>query len=172
MTRQLTDGTIVLRPLAASDAAALHIAQSDPEVRRYWSAPPLETMEDSEAEIVSTLGAALGAWVIVEPGFDEALGRIAVFPLRDGVGELGVFTRRAAQGRGYTGRALRLVIDEAFGPLGLHRLVADVDDDNMASLRLFERCGFQREGLLIANWRTHIGLRNSVILGLVKPGAI
>lgn len=41
------------------------------------------------------------------------------------------------------------------------------DDENMASIRLFERLGFQREGLLRANWKTHIGVRHSVIMGLI-----
>jgi RimJ/RimL family protein N-acetyltransferase len=39
------------------------------------------------------------------------------------------------------------VIEPAFERLGLHRLEADADPMNEASLRVLERLGFRREGL-------------------------
>lgn len=44
-------------------------------------------------------------------------------------------------------RALPPVIEPAFERLGLHRLEADADPMNEASLRVLERLGFRREGL-------------------------
>ena len=41
----------------------------------------------------------------------------------------------------------------------------------IASLALFLRAGYQREGLLRGNWKTHLGIRDSVILAKVRPGA-
>ena len=35
-------------------------------------------------------------------------------------------------------------------------------------IALLERLGFRREGLLRAEWETHIGVRDSVILGLLR----
>ncbi|HJS79675.1 MAG TPA: GNAT family protein [Vitreimonas sp.] len=46
----------------------------------------------------------------------------------------------------------------------MHRLMADIDPDNSASISLFLRAGFQREGLLRQNWKTHLGVRDSVIM--------
>jgi RimJ/RimL family protein N-acetyltransferase len=98
----------------------------------------------------------------------DALGRIALFDVREGVGEIGVIVRRGAQGRGLASKALSLVCDYGFNQLGLHRIAADIDPDNNASISLFLRSGFQREGLLRKNWKTHIGLRDSVIMSKVK----
>jgi RimJ/RimL family protein N-acetyltransferase len=56
----------------------------------------------------------------------------------------------------------------AFETLGLHRLAADIDPDNSASISLFLRAGFQREGLLRGNWKTHLGIRDSVIMGKLR----
>jgi len=41
---------------------------------------------------------------------------------------------------------LRLVLRRAFGTLGLHRLEANIQPQNRASIRLVRRAGFRREG--------------------------
>ena len=57
--------------------------------------------------------------------------------------------------------AVALVCDHAFGPVGLHRVQADIRPENVPSQRLVERLGFQREGLLRryldidGDWRDH-----------------
>lgn len=73
----------------------------------------------------------------------------------------------AARGRNRAARALAIAIDEAFETRAARRIFADIDPDNIASIRVFEGLGFQREGVLRANWETHIGVRDSVIMGLV-----
>ncbi|WOQ17589.1 GNAT family protein [Raineyella sp. W15-4] len=50
--------------------------------------------------------------------------------------------------RGYGVTATQAVIDWATGYLGLRRLEAWVNADNLASLRLFTRLGFVNEGIL------------------------
>jgi RimJ/RimL family protein N-acetyltransferase len=65
--------------------------------------------------------------------------------------------------------ALRLLVDFAFGSLGLHRLEADVDPRNGPSLRLLERLGFRREGLLRERYHAQGEIQDSVILGLLAP---
>jgi [ribosomal protein S5]-alanine N-acetyltransferase len=159
---------VVLRPLELSDAAALFAAHSDPETHKYWSSPAHESIEQTARYIEDTLtmkGASV--WAITENG-GEALGRIALFALRDGVGEIGIVMRREATGRGLASKALQLVGEYAFGECGMHRLAADIDPDNSASISLFLRAGFQREGLLRANWKTHLGVRDSVIMGKLR----
>lgn len=59
------------------------------------------------------------------------------------------------------------MLDFAFGPLGLMRLEADVDPDNMRSLGLLDGLGFVREGLARERWRFGGGVFDSVLLGLL-----
>lgn len=159
---------VLLRQLEPSDAAALFAAHSDPETHHYWSAPAHTSIDQTRGEIEATLAAASGrAWAITENG-GEALGRIALFIPREGVGEFGVIMRREAQGRGLASKALALLEAHAFNQLNLHRLAADIDPENTASLSLFLRAGFQREGLLRGNWKTHLGVRDSVIMGKLR----
>jgi len=63
--------------------------------------------------------------------------------------------------QGYMSEALRLVLAYGFGPLGLHRLEANVRPENAASIALVRRLGFTREGYsrrylkVGGRWRDH-----------------
>jgi ribosomal-protein-alanine N-acetyltransferase len=77
-------------------------------------------------------------------------------------GYLGYWIDRAVAGRGMASLAVALVCDHAFGPVGLHRLQADIRPENLPSQRLVERLGFQQEGRLRrlldidGDWRDHL----------------
>jgi RimJ/RimL family protein N-acetyltransferase len=158
----------VLRPLEISDAGALFAAHGDPDMHRYWSSPAHASVEETEAYVADTLAAkGAHAWAITEDG-GEALGRIALFVQREGVGEIGIIVRRSAQGRGLASKALRLVTDFGFETLALHRIYGDIDPGNSASISLFLRAGYVREALLRGNWKTHLGVRDSVIMAKLR----
>ena len=77
-------------------------------------------------------------------------------------GHLGYWIDRSVAGRGLATLAVALVCDHAFGPVGLHRLQADIRPENLRSQRLVERLGFRQEGLLRryldidGDWRDHL----------------
>ncbi|MDY5576078.1 MAG: GNAT family protein [Lachnospiraceae bacterium] len=64
--------------------------------------------------------------------------------------------------RGYGTEAVIAACQAAFEYLGLHRLEAYVMEENSASIRLLEKCGFTQEGLCRKNlsvngeWRDHL----------------
>jgi len=60
-----------------------------------------------------------------------------------------------ARGKGLAAEASRLLLDYAFRVLGLVRVYLHVFHDNEAAIRLYERVGFAREGLL----RRHVSKR-------------
>lgn len=154
----------VYRPLVVEDGPALFVTHGDPVVHHFWSSPAHATLAESVAYTADTIAIENSHhWAITKDG-GEALGRVSLFVPREGVGEIGVIVRAAAQGKGLTSEALRLVTAHGFAALGLHRIEADIDPDNVASLRVFERVGYVREALLRGNWKTHIGIRDSVIM--------
>ena len=64
-------------------------------------------------------------------------------------------------GRGYATEAVKKLTDEAVFREKLHRIVAYVQPDNAASLRVLEKCGFEFEGvardyaMLKGRWHDH-----------------
>ena len=74
------------------------------------------------------------------------------------------------EGRGLMTEALRAVVAHAFGPMRLHRLMANHVPENERSRRVLERLGFVREGL--ARDYLHIGgaWRDHVLNSLTNAG--
>jgi len=64
-------------------------------------------------------------------------------------------------GQGLMAEAMQLVLREAFGPMELHRVEANIQPGNRASIALAERNGFRREGFspgylrIEGVWRDH-----------------
>jgi [ribosomal protein S5]-alanine N-acetyltransferase len=50
------------------------------------------------------------------------------------------------QGQGYMSKGLALLLKEAFEELNLHRLEANIQPENLASIRLVSNAGFVKEG--------------------------
>jgi ribosomal-protein-alanine N-acetyltransferase len=59
---------------------------------------------------------------------------------------LGFYAFEPHNNRGHMQAGLRLVLDSAFGELGLHRVEANIQPENAASIALVRTCGFRREG--------------------------
>ena len=76
-------------------------------------------------------------------------------------GYLGYYVFVPYERQGLMTEGLSLVVDDAFRRIGLHRLEANVQPDNKASLRLVRRLGFRREGYsprylkIGGRWRDH-----------------
>lgn len=76
-------------------------------------------------------------------------------------GAIGYGAFAHAAGRGLMAEGLRLLLGHAFGPMELHRLEANIQPANAASIALVRRAGFRLEGLspdfLLVDgaWRDH-----------------
>ena len=66
------------------------------------------------------------------------------------------------------GEALDVLLAYCFDELGLRRIEADVDPDNLASLRLLKSFGFQHEGLLRERYSVGGGIQDTAFLGLLS----
>jgi RimJ/RimL family protein N-acetyltransferase len=64
--------------------------------------------------------------------------------------------------------ALRVLLRFSFSEMELHRIEADVDPRNEASIKLLERLGFHREGYLRERWLVNGEINDTVFFGLLR----
>lgn len=71
-------------------------------------------------------------------------------------------------GQGYGTEATRLMVDYAFGTLGMHRVWLRVYEYNQRAIRVYEKVGFVREGMLRED-RYHGGrFFHTIVMGLLR----
>jgi ribosomal-protein-alanine N-acetyltransferase len=74
---------------------------------------------------------------------------------------LGYYGHTAFVGRGLMHEGLELVVRYAFAKLGLHRIEANIQPQNLRSIALVKKCGFTKEGFsprylkVAGRWRDH-----------------
>lgn len=163
-----------LRWLTADDAGALYTIFSDPEVMRYWSTPPLTDPREARAMIDEIhehfRRRDLFKWGVARREDDLVIGTctLAHIDPQNRRAEIGYALAREHWGRGYIREALMALIDFAFESLNLHRIEADVDPRNAASVRVLEHFGFQREGYMRERWLVGGGVYDSIFYGLLR----
>lgn len=155
-----------LRERSIDDAEALFEDMSDPVLMAWWSRAPFTSLAELRTNFAPR-AAGWRSWAITRQGDDRAIGFVAASEKRQGgVSEIGYLLARAEQGQGIAQEAIAAVIDVLFAD-GQRRIYADCDPENRGSIALLERLGFQLEGHLRAEWHTHMGVRDSLIYGLL-----
>lgn len=143
----LTDGVVALRPPSDKDLDAIDRGIHDPDVVQAFGhsiLSPMEVLELNRARWSEGTGATFA----ICDGRDNALGHVWVNLADKRRGSVGYWLLPEARGQGLASRAVRLVSAWALRQLGLVRLGLFAEPANGASLRVAERCGFQREGIL------------------------
>jgi RimJ/RimL family protein N-acetyltransferase len=165
---------IALRWLTPRDVPALFTVFADPKVMRYWSCPAYEREEQARGLLAAIekcfAEKSLFQWGIARREDDQVIGTCTLSSVdpKNLRAELGYALGSAHWGQGIMAEALGVLLDFAFGELGLRRLEADVDPENAASIRALERLGFQREGYMRERWFIAGNVLDSLYFGLLK----
>lgn len=150
------------------DAEAMHAIFGDPQSCAYLPEPATKTVAETKALLEKyDKGHERFSWVIIEEDESDALGRVKLMPHDESVFEAAVMIRPEAQGKGLASIAVSKALDFIFDQHAARRVFADIDPDNVASIKLFERLGFQHEGRLRATYETHLGVRDTALMSLI-----
>ncbi|MGZ8466085.1 MAG: GNAT family N-acetyltransferase, partial [Candidatus Binatia bacterium] len=130
---------------------------SDPEVTRYvsWRAHQAvgETREYMRVCLAAWDVGKAFQWVIERKEDLQLMGMIAA-RVQAHRWELGYVLARPYWGHGYMTESVKGLIDWAFQGADVFRVWAVCDVENLASARVMERAGMQREGIL-RRWSVH-----------------
>lgn len=103
-------------------------------------------------------------YLVCRRGSGELVGVVNISEIVRGVfrsAYLGYYAFHPHERQGLMTEGVRLAVRDAFRRLGLHRLEANVQPGNRASIRLVRRLGFRREGFsprylkIQGRWRDH-----------------
>ena len=158
---------ILLRPWVDSDAEALFRYASDPDVgaRAGWA--PHQSVEES-LEIIRTVFHNDTTWAIVLKETGEPIGAMGYMlqyewsvPSRENEPMVGYWVGKPYWNRGICTEALRLMLDYIRKQDNYPSLFCTHYEDNQASGRVMEKCGFYPTG--------DITYDENSISGEVKP---
>jgi RimJ/RimL family protein N-acetyltransferase len=147
-----------LRKVKLADAEAIfrQYAQ-DPEVTKYVSWRAHRDLEETREYVRMCLlawdvGKAFH-WVIERSEDKQVIGMM-IARVAGEKWELGYVLARPFWGQGYMTEALKEIIGWALRQKEIYRIWAVSDVDNLASARVMEKAGMQREGIL-RRWSVH-----------------
>lgn len=165
---------LLLRPITPRDDHAFLKIFSDHETMKYWSREPLGCLEEAQEMVQEEIkwgetDKCLN-WGIALTEDGGLIGKVSLFDHdeKHRRAEIGYVIDRSYWNQGLVSEALVPVLAYVFGEIGLHRLDADVDPENLASLALLKKFGFRREGLTRESFLVHGRWHDSVILGLLE----
>ncbi len=147
----LLDGDVVLRPWHDDDIDVARFKHDDLMARWFGFPATIPTRAQHAAAVARWRdeyadGRRTVSFVVERAG--EVAGSVEVKRMPDDVGALSWTLYAGHRGLGTARTAVRLLVGYCFGELGLARVQAYVEPDNVASLRLASRAGLRREGVV------------------------
>lgn len=159
MTRRIT----LRAPTSADEAEFLAAVRRSRSLHRPWVAPPA-TPQAFARYLESMTQPSNMAFLVCRRDTQAIAGVVNITQMVHGAlrsGYLGYYAFAGHERQGFMREGLGAVVAQAFARLRLHRLEANIQPGNAASLALARACGFQREGYsprylkIGGRWRDH-----------------
>ncbi|WP_232663006.1 GNAT family N-acetyltransferase [Pseudonocardia sp. TRM90224] len=142
---------LMLREIVPADAHSLFAFRSDVEEQKH-NDPPHKAVSESY-ELIARLAAEYretGAvrWGLTIKGYDDVVGLLGFnFWAREHHrAGIGYDLSRHLWGQGLMFEAMTAALEHGFTTMGLNRVEAHTNSDNLASRRMLQRLGFWQEG--------------------------
>ena len=174
-TKNLETQRLILRPFLRSDTRAMYDNWAkDPEVTKFLSWPAYKSIGDAhkilDIWVESYQEPNFYQWAIVLKELGQPIGSISVVNSDDRVdmAEIGYCIGRNWWGKGIMPEALKAVMDYLFEDVGMQRIEAGHDPENLASGAVLRKCGLQYEGTLRRRIRSNRGITDVAWYSMLK----
>ncbi len=154
---------VIRAPRARDEGRFLEAVRRSRRLHRPWVSPPA-TPRAFRGYLERVRRPSSAGFLVCEAATGEIAGVVDVTEIVRGCfrsAYLGYYAFSPHAGRGLMKQGLGLVLSEAFGALGLHRLEANIQPGNRDSIALVRALGFRKEGLsprylkIGGRWRDH-----------------
>jgi ribosomal-protein-alanine N-acetyltransferase len=145
---------LILRQITLDDVPDIFAYASDAEATRYLRWGPHQTLAQTEAYVREVLQEYAddrdGPWGIVYKLTNRIVGHIHLMNIsvQHRKAEIGFVMAKSCWNNGLATEALVHVLAYVFGTLALHRVEGFSLVDNGAAMRVMEKAGMQKEGVL------------------------
>lgn len=152
---------LIITDFTPDMAEAVHLGSLDEDTQRFLPDevfPTAEIAAEVIADLIDCYAGTDGPFVhpfLLRDG--TFAGYVQLVPL-EGVWEIGYHTTAPHTGKGYATEAVRAFLPEMMEKLHLTQVLGVCDAENAASIRVLEKCGFQR-----------IFSGNALYQGMIKP---
>ena len=155
IVEEVNEGNLFLRKISKDDAEFVFRSLNDNNLIAYLSLGPLKSMEHSKRLIRSYLKywdnyLQFNYIIELHDHHKEKIGSTSLWNVnwQHHRAQVGIWIIPSYWGKGLGEKAINLVKIIAFNHLKLNRIEAYVAKENKRSIYLFEKCGFQKEGIL------------------------
>jgi len=171
---RLTGEKVILREYRSEDLSALRAWVNDHEVTRFlggaYRRP--QTWEQTEEMLSRRLNGDAGGegFVIADKQTGKYIGQCDLMMI-DSVArkaEMAIVLMKEHQGRGCALESVKLLLKYAFENLNLNRVSLKVAEKNERAVKLYERAGFRREGILRQDLFIDGEFMNTIAMGILK----
>ena len=146
---------LILRQFHSDDLAAHAATLADPKVMHFLGGHPL-SLEDAWRRMATGVGlwtlTGIGVWAVERKADHRLVGHVGFFDMRReiepslaGKPEMGWIFDSGVHGQGIAREACQAALDWADTHLPGQAIPAIIDPDNIASIKLAEKLGFERE---------------------------
>ncbi|MCB0803317.1 MAG: GNAT family N-acetyltransferase [Flavobacteriales bacterium] len=171
---ELHTNRLSLKAFQLSDASELFEIRSNDEFVKYLGIHPMKNKEEAEKMIASNISDFKNncgiSWKICLKGANQLIGYVGFWRIIQPHyrAEIGFGIHPEFANNGLMKEACNAVLAYAFKQLKIHSVMANVDKLNVASIKLLESQGFQKEGLLRESFYFNGDFIDSVYYGLLE----
>jgi RimJ/RimL family protein N-acetyltransferase len=145
---------VVLRAIESDDNALLLSLINDPDTEMMLGGGSWPVSEAEQLKWFERLESSKNILrcIIAVAEDNSAVGTVILSDIdqKNGIGHIHIKMSKEGRGKGYATDAVNTLVRYAFNELRLHCIYANILEYNEASVRLFEKCHFKRDGILRA----------------------
>jgi len=161
---------LVLRGLGEDDVPFLleHFGRS--EINEYSADDDVKSLEEAKELYLKYIAPTVSRFRLGLLLDGKLIGTVGFYGIdhENGKAIAGADLMKEYWGKGLMTEALQALIDYGFKQMNLNRIEATSDPRNSRSIRLMERCGFRREGLLRQKFYYKATFHDEAIYSLLK----
>ena len=140
----LETNRLLLREIVVSDASEMFALNADPEVLKYTGDEAFTSVEEAQSFIenyTDYLKNGFERWAVVRKTDNEILGWCGLKLHSNGMVDLGFRLMQKHWQKGYATEVAKACVNFGFETLALTEIVGRAEPENLASIRVLEKCG-------------------------------